>query len=129
MRFDPAEDDVGDFFALEGVRKAFRSTSAKGDFLQGRKSGNRAGDFWSCGSQPFPVLLGRENRDAENRGALDQTHARLDHLVFLKNGGQQSLLNIDDNQAALRTGKARRCFLHVEILAADSLAFEAGSRI
>src|SRR6267378_1335387 len=112
MRFDPAEDDVGDFFALEGVRKAFRSTSAKGDFLQGRKSGNRAGDFWSCGSQPFPVLLGRENRDAENRGAFDQTYTVLNQLLLLKNEWQQPLLDIDNDQAVLGTIKTKRCLLH-----------------
>ena len=101
VRFDSAKDHVSNFFARERVRKTFRSTSAKRDFLQGSKSRNDGGDFWSCGSQSFPVLLCREDRDAENCSAFDQTHTALNQLVFLKNEWQEPLLDIDNDQAAV----------------------------
>ena len=88
MGFDAAEDGFRHFLLPEGRDEAGSAARAEGEFLHRRELRDRRSHFRHRGAEPLAVLLGREDRDQEDTGALDQTQGVLQHAFLFENGGQ-----------------------------------------
>ena len=107
MGFDAAQDGFGYLLLLEGGEEAGGAAGAEGEFLHRRKPRDRRGDLRHGRTQPFAVLLGREDRDLENGGPLNQAHGILDDALLLEDGRQQAFLHVHNHQAGFGAREAK----------------------
>src|SRR6185295_3444108 len=107
--FDPRHDElVACSESLQPVEELGAAEAAEAHLVERDGGGCDLEDFWHRGAESPAVLRGEEDGQAEDVGELQEEHAVAQDAVAARDGREQLLLQVhDDERRALGTQQAR----------------------